>query len=236
MIDVHSHIIPFVDDGSRSVDISLEMLREEEALGVTDVICTPHYRNGRYMTTDESVIAEFNKFKEKAKAENISVNLHLGREISCNEREKNAYIKSGKFLSLDDTYYVLLEFPFTEKTDIDEICYEVRLMGYIPVVAHLERYHYFHDYEAVAALRREGTLVQVNAPSISGDGVPKEVRFTKGLLKRQLVDLVGSDIHSTRYNYMGKAFSKLEKKNREYAIKIFKENPEALLNSKKRTI
>ena len=229
MVDVHSHIIPFVDDGSKSLEISLEMLRDEERQGVTDVVFTPHYRKGRFITPDEEVKTEFEKLKLRASEEGISLRLYLGREITVDERSKG-YIKKGEFISFAGTKYVLLEFPFTEKTDIDEICYEVMLWGYIPIVAHVERYHYFRDYDLVSSLRQNGALVQVNAQALAGASSIKENRFAKGLFKRKIIDFVGSDIHSTRFNYMSKAYQRCERRDSEYAKKIFEENAMKILN------
>ena len=233
MIDVHSHIIPFVDDGSKTMEISLAMLKDEVGEGVTEVILTPHYRVKQYVTTQEEVVKNFNLLNSEVQKCGIPIKLHLGREISVDDRNRD-HIKSGDFISLANTYYVLLEFPFFDKTDIDEVCYEVKLLGYIPVVAHAERYAYFRDYDAVAALRKSGVLIQVNAAAIVGDVSRQERLFVRGLLKRKLIDLVGSDIHSTRINRMSDAYKKVAKKDAEYADKIFRANAEMILNSEKR--
>lgn len=228
MIDVHAHVIPCVDDGSDGMEKSVAMLKEEAALGVTDVICTPHYREGSFTASDEEVLAKFEELKEKCRAEGVAVNLYTGREISYNGGTK-AMLKSGGFLSLANTEYVLLEFHYTKKTDIDEACYEVEVLGRKPVVAHVERYVYFRDYDAIAALRRGGALIQVNASSIAGKGGFGEKRFVKGLLKRRLVDVVGSDVHSSRVNYMREAYERVKKKYPDYADRIFTLNAKKIL-------
>ncbi len=233
MIDVHSHIIPFVDDGSKAMRISLAMLYDEIKSGVTEVILTPHYRENKYDAPIDVVVKNFNLLQDEVRKCEMSIKLHLGREISVDDRHKD-YIKGGNFISLANTYYVLLEFPFNDKTDIDDVCYEVKLMGYIPVIAHVERYSYFRDYAAIEALKDSGVLIQTNAAAIVGDTSRKERAFVKGLLKRKLVDLVGSDIHSTRINHMAEAYRKVAKKDAEYAEKIFTLNAKAILNSKKR--
>lgn len=231
MIDVHSHIIPNVDDGSGSIETSLNILKEEVLQGVQEVICTPHLRKPMFEASDAKVTEKFEELKLAAKDAGIDIKLHLGREIYCDNSIKKL-ISSGEFLSLGGSKYVLLEFPFEDKIDIDDTCYEIGLLGYIPVVAHVERYRYFRDLGAIEQLRRLGTLIQVNASSIAGKAPLKEKAFVNKLLKNNLVDLVGSDIHSSRVNYMRKAYEKVKAKDERYAAKIFQENAEKILHNK----
>ncbi len=99
MIDIHTHILPAVDDGSKSVENSIQMLKDLSANGVSDVVLTPHYR-GKYNTPKEVLIQEFAKFKEVAKE--VDINLYLGREIYC-DRESLNLLSEGKLLTLNGT-------------------------------------------------------------------------------------------------------------------------------------
>ncbi len=228
MIDVHSHIIPNVDDGCGSIDASLNILKEEISQGVTEVICTPHLRKPVFSVSDTKIKEKFEELKSAALNSGLEIKLHLGREIYCDNTTKKM-ISSGDFLPLGGSKYVLLEFPFHRNYDIDEFCYEIGLLGVIPVVAHIERYYYFHNLDEIAQLKSLGTLIQVNAPSIAGRAPLKEKIFTSKLLKNNLVDLVGSDIHFSRINYMKKAYEKVKAKDKIYAEKIFYENAKSIL-------
>ena len=142
ILDVHSHIIPLVDDGSRSMDESLAILAEEVRQGVGGVICTPHYREGSFVASEQEITSGFEELKKAASDAGINIDLWLGREITVDKNFKNR-IKGGEVMTLAGSKYLLLEFSFDKQTDIDEVCYEVGLLGYVPVIAHAERYPYF---------------------------------------------------------------------------------------------
>ena len=110
MIDVHSHILPLVDDGSSSIEQSLTMLKEMESQGVTDVICTPHYGDEYLCEPDklQTVFSELNREKEK---QGIKVNIYLGQEILYDKKVK-ANLLNGKNIPLNGTPYVLVEFDY----------------------------------------------------------------------------------------------------------------------------
>ncbi|MBO6262902.1 MAG: hypothetical protein J6N93_01340 [Clostridia bacterium] len=225
MIDVHSHLIPFVDDGSSSLESSLKMLEEEEKHGVTAVICTPHYRPPKYVASVEKVREKFELFKSAAKKAGINTDLYLGREIAFSTPSIKK-VGEGNFIKMANSNCILLEFPYVSPViDIDDVCYEVALLGYVPVIAHIERYTYFRDFDVIQALKRRGAIIQVNASSIVGKCSLRERAFVKGLIKRKIISVVGSDVHETRNNYMADAYKKLSKKDAEYAEKIFVLNP-----------
>ena len=228
ILDVHSHIIPLVDDGSRSMDESLAILAEEVRQGVGGVICTPHYREGSFVASEQEITSGFEELKKAASDAGINIDLWLGREITVDKNFKNR-IKGGEVMTLAGSKYLLLEFSFDKQTDIDEVCYEVGLLGYVPVIAHAERYPYFRDYALVSAVRRGGALIQVNASSVVGHGRISERLFVKGLLKRKLVDLVASDVHFSRINKIRAAYDKVAKKDEEYAKDIFYKNAKKII-------
>ncbi len=210
MIDIHSHVIPFVDDGSKSMETSLEMLKTVQAQGVTTLFCTPHFRYGVFESNKEKVLEKFNLLKEEAKKEDISVNLLLGQEISY-KKDIVKEIKNGFYYTLNDSKYVLIEFPFDKKVDIPEVVYNLVRAGYEPIVAHFERYFY-SNIDIAYELRALGGHIQVTANEICGDGYFAFRKLTAELMKNDLVDFVAGDYHSSRTYRMEKAAKFVRKK------------------------
>ena len=211
MIDIHTHIIPNVDDGSHSLEESLAMIKHEIDIGVDTIIATPHHIYKRYEKSVEEINKRFNELKEAVEKENLPIKLYLGQEICYSHREDQlAMLKSGELLTLNKTNRVLLEFSFTrEPEDLLDIIYNYSISGYQIIVAHVERYEWM-TLDKVVALRNEGALIQINSDAIVGKTTWKEKRFVKKLLKKGLVDFVASDTHSFRPSTLDKSYKKVK--------------------------
>ena len=211
MVDIHTHVIPNVDDGSHSIEESLAMIKHEISIGVDTIYCTPHHIYHRYEKSAEEIKSQFNLLKEVVEKENLPVKLLLGQEICYTHREDIiAMLKEGKLLTLNNTNRVLLEFSFTrEPEDLLDIIYNFGVNGYEVIIAHVERYDWI-TYDKVVDLRNEGALIQINSNSYLGMTTWKEKRFTKKLLKHNLVDFVASDTHSFRPSTLDKSFNKIK--------------------------
>ena len=118
-----------------------------------------------------------------------------------------------------------MEFPYLTETDVEDVCYNVKLLGLIPVVAHVERYFYLRNEESIFRLKEIGAVIQVNADTIVAKPFSKERKFVKKLLKHRLVDVVASDSHYLRQSRMADAYSWVKSKHKEYADLIFDINP-----------
>ena len=211
MIDMHTHVIPFVDDGSKSIEDSIDMIKQEINQGIDTIICTPHYIHRRYEKCVDEIKKNYNLLLDKAKELNLNVNLLLGQEI-CYTHRVNIIemLKKKELLTLNDTQYVLLEFSYHhEPEDIYDIIYNFRVNGYKVVVAHVERYEWI-TVDKVKGLISEGAIIQINSGSVVGSNSIKEKRFVKKLLRLNLVDIVASDIHSFRPSTMQEALKKVK--------------------------
>jgi len=211
MFDIHTHIIPYVDDGSSSLEESINMIKHEIDIGVTDIICTPHHIFHRYEATVEVIKERFNFLKEEVEKLNLPIKLYLGQEICYTHREDIiSMLKNGTLLTLNNTNRVLLEFSFTrEPEDILDVIYNFNINGYEVIIAHVERYEWM-TLDKVVALRNEGALIQINSNSYLGFTTWKEKRFVKKLLKHNLVDFVASDTHSFRPSTLDKSYKKIK--------------------------
>ena len=227
MIDIHAHILPFVDDGSSSLEESLDMVRSAHESGVTDIICTPHLRNQFNKTPSELKVA-FEEFKRAVKNAEIPVNLYLGQEIYLGYGYKKLF-SENKIVTLNDTKYVLAEFNYFERRDVAETVYDLTTLGFKPIVAHVERYRYL-SLEDIYEIKQVGGLIQVNADSIVGEGKKVHLRLVKKLFKHGLVDFVASDIHAERPFEMKSAYNYIVKKfGTEVAEVVFKLNAQEII-------
>ena len=222
MIDLHAHVLPLIDDGSESLDLSLEMLREASGQGVTDMVLTPHL-NKRYDLSVNKVKSAFEDFKVKAKDNGCAVNLYLGQEIYVGRSFEKVFSKDN-FLTMNNTPFVLLEFDYNIEFDIAETVYRLKRQGYKPIIAHFERYSYA-DISVAREVKDIGGYIQVNADScISGLSFFGDAKI-KSLFRENLVDFVASDVHSFRKSRLKKAKENIEKKyGEQVADAVFNKN------------
>lgn len=216
MIDFHCHILPMLDDGSKSWDESLEMARIAASDGIDEIVCTPHYKTG-WLVPPASVIAETTRDLQARLCEaGIPVRVHQGTEAGLEllvadkvRRGRIATLGGGSVLGdsrpLADgradggpMRYLLLELPWTgfPKWTLTVIS-ELLALGVVPVIAHAERYREtVSDADLVRAFVERGALVQVNSGSVTGFFGDAVRRTAEVLLTHRLVHVIGSDAHS----------------------------------------
>lgn len=228
MIDIHSHIIPFVDDGSNTIESSIKMILDEQKMGVTDIICTPHFREP-YLLDYKEINKRFNELKEEVKARNIPVNLYLGREVFYEPEIKDILEKDD--LSINKSKYILIEFSTYDHLEFGDVVYELVLKGYKPIVAHVERYVNF-SIEDAEDVKDAGGLIQINSDSVFKPKRKECLKLVRKMLKEKLVDFVASDIHDDRKNHLKKAHRYISRKcKKDYVEKIFDLNAKEILES-----
>ncbi|HZK01659.1 MAG TPA: CpsB/CapC family capsule biosynthesis tyrosine phosphatase [Anaerovoracaceae bacterium] len=198
MVDLHSHILPTIDDGSENMEETLEMGKIAEAEGFSKVIATPHYIEGESAPNREqylNIIKEVNRhFVENA----INIEILPGLEVYITP-DIPSKLKKGEILTLNNTPYILIELPmFNIPIYTEDILYEIRLLGYKPVIAHPERYgKVMDDPNYLRGLIEQGNYVQINSLSvigILGEGAKETVEI---LLKHRMVHFIGTDAHSS---------------------------------------
>ena len=227
MVDIHTHILPNIDDGSQNIESSLEMVSQSIEQGVTDIVLTPHYR-GEYKYDKQVAIDCFERFKLTVKEKGLKVNLYLGQEIFIESDYKKQF-KNDKFLTIANSKYVLIEFDYSVYVDVSEIVYEIVRLGYKPIIAHVERYDYL-DMKDVVEIKELGGYVQINASSLIDMKIGKLYKRAKLLLKYGLVDFVASDVHNVRKNNLKKASVYVEKKFGKYIKdKLFIKNAKEII-------
>lgn len=225
MIDIHSHVIFGVDDGAKNLEQSINIIKEEIDSGVTDLICTPHYRLGMFNSSIEDINENFNLLKKEVKKLNLNINLYLGREVYF---DKSIYKNLDRFKT-NNNNVILLEFSYHEDPDVDEILYNLTRLGYIVIIAHVERYSYL-KLDDFKRLKNKNIFFQVNASTIVGKSGFKNKRLAFKLIKDGLIDFISSDIHYNRNNFLKQSYDVIYKKfGKEIANKLFQTNAEFLI-------
>ena len=216
MIDIHTHILYGVDDGSQDFETSKLLIEEEIKNNVDIVILTPH--QNQESKNKEELINKFESFKKEFSDYNIS--FYLGSEIYYYSGMIDD-LKNNKLLTINNTNYVLVEFSTEIETDIANIVYDLKINGFIPIIAHIERYPYL-DLKSYDEIKKNGGLIQINSKSFERKIYNKKIKY---LLKKDLVDFISSDCHNAKRNC---DFEYAKK----YIAKKFKNKYEKLFNNK----
>ena len=197
MIDIHNHILPNMDDGASSWDISLKMCQEASDDGIKIIVATPHTLNGVYENNPQDIEEKVKILNQKLKENNISLQILPGSEVHLRDDiiEK---IKNQEILTLNKSNYILLEFPHTQiPLHIEEILFQIQIMGITPILSHVERNLEFQRKpNLLTNLIQKGALAQLTAASLCGSFGSKIRKFARELLANHLIYCMASDAHS----------------------------------------
>ena len=228
--DVHTHIVPGVDDGSDSLEESLEMISQMREQGVLNIVATPHYPDGK----TEKIKDAFDMLKKSVEDKYPDMKLYLGNELLNGPGVIEA-LKNKTALTIADTKYILVEFlPGDSERKIYNALREYILAGYIPIVAHVERYEALHkNYDFLDEIINLGAYIQINTESLVGGLFDRRAAYCRKLLENGYVHFLGSDCHGAerRKPLMKGAIEKLKPEfvNSKLAEKILFENPTKML-------
>lgn len=193
--DIHSHFIPGIDDGAKTMDESIAMLREMRALGYRKVITTPHIMSDGYRNTPEIILGGLEALKKAVKEAGIDIEVEAAAEYYFDYNFEKDLPQKNK-LTFGDKY-LLWEISFLNRPDnMFEAIFEMVTQGYKPVLAHVERYAFWHNnflvYEDLAS---RGVLLQMNINSITGQYGPGTKKAAEWLIDNDLISFLGSDCH-----------------------------------------
>ena len=237
MIDIHTHILFGVDDGSKNLEMSIDMIKEAYESGVDTIVATPHCMPGIYNNyAGEKLEKRYRILKEATADAGIPIHLRKGMEILMTEKTEEL-IEEKKVWSINDSHYLLVEFSFDENPDYcNKALKMIREKGYIPVIAHPCRYYFVQEYpQIVYNWYLEGYGIQVNKGSLLGSFGKKEKRCADRLLRHGLVSCVASDAHriDSRTVRMDEVRVYLkERYGHEYAYMLLNENPMRILKDR----
>lgn len=237
MIDFHTHIIPNIDDGSRSVEETFNLIKEAKEAGFEGIILTSHYIENYYETEAKERDVWVNAISDSLKAKGIETNLYIGNEIYLSENIMNLLI-NRKASTINNTSYVLFEMPLNaEPMNLYDVIYSLQENKLVPVLAHPERYSFVQrEPELIYDLIEKGVLMQSNYGSILGQYGENAKMIVKKFLENDMVHFLGSDVHrqNTIYKKIPQALEEIKEIIGEEKLeKLTTINPKLVLENKK---
>lgn len=198
-VDLHSHLIPGIDDGSGSVEESLTLLRGMEALGYEKVITTPHIMFDTYKNTPKIIKEGLVALREATKSEGIEIEIDVAAEYYLDEGFYD-HLHSTEVMSIKGKY-LLFETSYVSKPlQLEEMIFEIGAAGYTPLMAHPERYRYIKNpLQEYTRLKDLGVMFQVNLNSFGGHYGKSAKSLADFLSKAGMIDFLGSDVHHKKH-------------------------------------
>lgn len=213
MIDFHTHIIPNIDDGSRSIEETFNLINEAKQAGFDGIVLTSHYIENYYETDVPERDVWVKAISDNLKVKGIETNLYLGNEIYMSGNMMKLLI-DGKASTINNSSYVLFEMPLNvEPMNLYDVIYSLQENKLIPVLAHPERYSFIQkEPELVYDLIDKGVLMQANYGSILGQYGEKAQIIVKKFLQANMIHFLGTDVHrqNTIYKRIPEALMQIE--------------------------
>lgn len=217
MKDLHTHLLFGIDDGCKSIDESIEILKKMSKAGIKEILITPHYiENSKYTCDNKNKRVLLSKLKERVKEEKIDVTLYLGNEVFYTDKFLEL-IDEDEIATLNKSKYLLFEFPMHNNyRNAGEIISKLISKGYTPILAHPERYKKFQETPELAEeYLRMGLLLQGNYTSLFGKYGRAAKKTLKYYIKRGWISFLGSDVHHDFDYNEKKLVRKIRKLNKD---------------------
>lgn len=233
MIDFHSHIIHGIDDGAKSLEMSLEMVKTSENEGVEYICATPHFITEEFEITREKYLEKLDRLVLASSEQNFKIKILQGLEIYMHPDLPKLY-KEKKIWGINGSDYLLIELPMGQfPMYTEDVFYELMLLGVKPILAHPERnIKIMGNYDLIINLIKQGVLMQINSASLFGD-YGKEVKKTaQQFVKMNMVHILGSDGHNitSRKTRIKVAYEIIKNKN-ELTYNWILENENNIINN-----
>ena len=233
MIDIHSHILPGIDDGAKSSSETLDLLKKAEKEGISSIIATPHH-NPEFKPSIETITSLVNKANTIAQNNKLNINILVGQEIRL-YADLVSDLENNNLLTLNQSKYILIEFPSNHVPGYaQEICYQLQLSEYQPIIVHPERNtDIIKNPNILYNLVQHGALAQITAGSIIGKFGLKAKKTAFKLLDHDLIHFIASDAHhlKTRDFHMKAATKKLSKTYGHDYTQYLLDNAKKLVNN-----
>ena len=235
MIDIHSHILPEIDDGSPDWETSIEMCRIAVEDGVKTMVATPHMLDGVYNVKREVIINKIGELRSRIKDENIKLNILPGADVHV-DVDFVDLLSRGELVTINDTgKYILIEFPHEVlPRAVDKLLFSIQVAGVTPIITHPERhYEVQRKLDIVHRWAEAGNLIQITAASITGDMGKRAKDCSIKLLRSGLVHVIASDAHSSTWRPPGLSRAHAvvtEIVSKEIADELFINRPGMIIN------
>lgn len=234
MIDLHCHMLPAIDDGSKTVDMSLKMAEEAQKEEINKILLTPHHMDGEYVNHKDKILPAVQNFQRNLLDNNIPIEVRAGQEVHINGNLLSSVENNDILYADDNGKYMMLELPHSGVPEYTEnMIFELRVKGIVPVIVHPERNHGFrNDPDKLYDLVSQGCLTQLTATSYVG-GFGKHIqRFTEQIIDAGLGFTFSSDAHNMagRRFRMNDAYNLLTKEKGKTMADYYKKNAEKIWN------
>jgi tyrosine-protein phosphatase YwqE len=198
-VDMHSHLIPGIDDGVDTVEHSVLVIKELMAQGYKKIITTPHIMFDSFRNSRETILPGLDLVREALRKENIDIEIEAAAEYYLDEQFLDL-IKSNNLMSFGKNY-VLIETNYMHASPLlNKAIFDLKMAGYRPILAHPERYVYLYDhFEKFEEIYERGVLFQVNLFSLAAYYSPKSREMSEMMIEKNMVDFIGTDIHGERH-------------------------------------
>ncbi|MBA6156314.1 histidinol phosphatase [Tenacibaculum sp. S7007] len=195
-VDIHSHLLPGIDDGAKDLENTISLISKMYSYGIKNFITTPHVLGDVYPNSTETIKSKLSEVQKALKEQGFNdIKINAAAEYMMDEQFL-VRLKQDDILTLKDNYILVEMSYFNAPYNLYDILFEIQLKGYKPVLAHPERYAFYHnDFENFYKLKKAGCVFQLNLLSLTeqyGKGVQKTAQK---LLKENLYDFVGTDTH-----------------------------------------
>ena len=199
-VDMHSHLLPGIDDGVQTIAESLTCIKTLQHLGYKKLICTPHIISDMYPNDRETILPRLEEIREALKENNIDIAIEAAAEYMV-DLEMEKQVLSGEPLLTFGNNLILIEMSYVAPSpNIEQVIFQLRLKGLQPILAHPERYVFYHNnldnYQRFIDL---GCMLQINLLSLFGYYGKQIKLVAEKLLKNKMVDLLGTDMHHQRH-------------------------------------
>lgn len=194
-IDIHSHLLPGIDDGAKTFEDSLRLIQALQKIGITQIITTPHIIQHVWENTHEKITSNKETTVLELRKNNINIPFQAAAEYMMDDQFVKLF-QSNQLLTLKDNY-VLVEMSYINPPiQLYSILFDLQLAGYIPVLAHPERYLFYHKkFNEYEKLKEAGCLFQLNLLAVVGYYGDNITKIAEKLLQKGMYDYVGSDVH-----------------------------------------
>lgn len=234
MVDLHCHLLPGVDDGSKNMEISLHLAREATKNGVTHALLTPHHMNGHYINHKKDIIRRTSEFQEQLKKHDIPLKVFPGQEVRINGNLLGALDKDDILFADTGNRYLMLEFPDDDVPHYtSQMIFDLQQRGITPVIVHPERNtRIIKEPNLIYQLLEKGCLSQITASSYVGTFGKKVEEFSRQLIKAGQGYVFASDAHNLpRRKYeMRQAFDKLRYEFDQTIADQYQQNARSIIN------
>lgn len=197
--DIHCHIVPGIDDGSPDASTSAELISRMMAWGIRRIIASPHVTMDTFENTPATIAPALKSLKEELTARDIDIDISHSAEYRIDEFFMKQ-MQEGNIVPLPGNYLLVENSFIQEPWGLDKLLFDLKVKGYRPILAHPERYHYYHGRrQRYTELHSTGTLFQINLLSLAGYYGSSERSMASWLVENGLVDFIGTDLHNHRH-------------------------------------